>query len=163
MLYAGLGALGLVLMFFGARYAKREYHLSKPSKIWVPLPLRADISMADQNNLAAQIGERLRTDAILRQVVVEAGLQEKFGQPSEDAAVKELERRMFVEVGTATTPSGMEVPSINIGVSGTGHEKEVLGEASTSFIKHVWIMLGIDPATGKPVGNGAASAPPGSF
>jgi hypothetical protein len=163
MLYAGLGGVGLVLMFFGARYAKREYYLGKPSKIWVPLGLREDISMEEQNYLVEQINGKLRTDAILRTVVIDVGLQEKFAQSTEDAAVKELERRLFVDAGTATTPSGKEVPSINVGVSGTGHESAVLGEASTSLIKHVWIMLGIDPTTGNRIDQKAVPALPGSF
>lgn len=150
MLWAGLGAVGLVLMFFGARFAWREYHLSKPDKVWVPLALRTDLSMADQQKLADQINERLRSDVILRKVVADVGLQEKFGQPSEDAAVKELDRRLFVEVGSADTAEGL-VPSINIGVRGIGHEHDVLGEAATRIIKDVWVMIGIDPVTGKPL------------
>ena len=55
-------------MFFGAKFAWREYQLGKPDKIWVPLVLPADMSMA------GQINEGLRTDAILRKVVTEAGL-----------------------------------------------------------------------------------------
>lgn len=169
MLWAGLGIVGLVLMFFGARFAKfawSEYHLGKPARIWVPLALRPDISMADQKKLAEQIGERLRSDEILRKVVVDVGLQEKFKQPDEDAAVKELDRRLFVEVGSADTPNG-SVPSINVGVSGNGHEKKVLGEASTRIIRDVWRMLGIDPETGNRLDNGAGGQaplePPGSF
>lgn len=157
MLWAVLGAVGLVVMFFGARYAKREYHLRQPSKIWVPVALRPDLSMADQKKLAEQIEAKLRTDEILRSVVVDVGLQAKFKQPSEDAAVKELDRRLFVEVGSADTPNG-SVPSINIGVAGTGHERDVLGEASMRIIRDVWRMIGIDPETGKPINPG--NAPP---
>ena len=135
-------------MFFGAKFAWREYQLGKPDKIWVPLALPADISMVDQEKLAEQINEGLRTDAILRKVVTDAGLQEKFDKPDEDAAVKELDRRLFVEIGTADTPNG-SLPSINVGLSGTGHEKAVLEDASIRIIKDVWLMLGIDPTTGK--------------
>jgi hypothetical protein len=162
MLYACLGVAGLVLMFFGARYAKREYHLGQPARMWVPLPLQGGVSMEGQNKLIKEIGEKLRTDAVLREVVIDAGLQEKFGQPTEDAAVRDLDRRMFVEAGTVKSPSGIEVPSINIGVSGTGHDQAILAEASTSLIKHVWIMLGFDPLTGKRMDQDAP-APPGSF
>ncbi len=34
----------ILLMFFGARFAWREYHLGKPARIWVPLALRPDLS-----------------------------------------------------------------------------------------------------------------------
>lgn len=150
--------MGLILAFFGARFAWREYHLSKPAKIWVPIALRADLSMADQKKLADQINERLHTDEVLRKVVTDLGLQVKFGLPSEDAAVKELERRIFVEVGTAETPAGL-VPSVNVGVSGTGHEKVILEESSMRVVKDVWRMLGIDPETGKPIQQPAPQAP----
>jgi hypothetical protein len=144
-------------MLFGAKYARKEYLLGKPDKVWVPLALRADISMADQSKLAEQIGAKLRTDEMLRQVVIDVGLQEKFNQPSQDAAVKDLDRRLFVEAGSADTPAGT-VPSINVGVRGTGHEHDILGEASMRIIKDVWRILGIDPDTGKPLD--FADAPP---
>lgn len=160
ILWAALGAVGLVVMFFGARYVKREYHLRQPSKIWVPIGLRADLSMDDQIKLAEQIEEKIRKDEILRAVVVDVGLQAKFKQPSEDAAVKELDRRLFVEVGSADTPKG-SVPSINIGVRGIGHEGDILGEASMRIIRDVWRIIGIDPDTGKPIDSGSASPPDG--
>lgn len=153
MLWTVLGVVGLVVMFFGARYAKREYHLRQPSRIWVPLALRADFSMEDQKKLAEEINASLRTDEILRAVVMDLNLQEKFKQPSEDAAVKELDRRLFVEVGSADTPNG-SVPSINIGVSGIGLEADILGEASMRIIREVWRMYGIDPETGKQIDPG---------
>lgn len=144
-------------MLFGAKYARSEYYLRKPAKIWVPLALRPDLSMADQKKLAEQIDGKLREGDLLRQVVIDVGLQEKFKQPDLDAAVNELKRRLFVDVGSADTPQGL-VPSINIGVSGIGHERKVLGEASTRIIRDVWRMIGIDPETGKPMNQG--NAPP---
>jgi len=161
MLWAVSGVVGLVALFFGARFAKSEYHLRQPAKIWVPVALRADLSIADQKMLAGQIEEKLRTDEILRAVVVDVGLQQKFKQASEDAAVKDLNRRLFVEVGSADTPTG-SVPSINIGVSGIGREGEVLGEASVRIIRDVWRMIGIDPDSGKPFEPGK-TPPPAAF
>jgi hypothetical protein len=152
---------GLVAMFFGARYAKREYHLRQPSKIWVPIALKADLSMEVQEKLAEQIEKRLRSGEILRAVALDLGLQEKFKQTSEDATVKELERRLFVEAGSADTEQGT-VPSINVGVSGKGLENDMLGEISMRIIRDVWPMLGIDPDTGKSIQPGN-TLPPDSF
>ena len=148
MLWIAFGVVSLVLMFFGAKYARHQYYLGKPDKVWVPLPLREGISVADQKKIADQIREKLHTDTILRKVVIDVGLKEKFKQPTEDAAVKELARRLFVEVGSAETPNG-SMPSVNIGLSGIGHEHAVLGEAATRIIKDVWVIIGIDPITGK--------------
>ena len=150
MLWTALAVVGLVLMFFGAKFAWREYHFAKPDKIWVPIALRADLSMEDQKKLADSISKELRKDVVLRKVVLDIGLQEKFKQPSEDAAVKELGRRLFIEVGSAETPTGL-VPSINIGVNGIGRERDLLTETATRIIKDVWVMIGIDPVTGKPL------------
>jgi hypothetical protein len=75
--------------------------------------------------------------------------------------VKELNRRLFVEVGSADTPNG-SVPSINVGVAGIGHETKLLGEASMRIIRDVWRMIGIDPETGKPI-NSENASPLGGF
>jgi len=150
MLFAGLGIMVLALLVGGGLYGYRDFLRSKPAPIWVPLPLRADISMAEQEKMAKEIDTRLRTDEILRQIAIDVDLQKKLKQPSLNAAVKELDRRLFVKPGSADTPSGT-VPSINIGVNGNGHEKEVLGETATRIIKDVWKILGIDPVTGQPI------------
>lgn len=153
--------MGLFLLAGGGYYARKQYYAAKPAPIWIPLALRADISMTEQKSLAEQIDEKLRTDTILRQIVIDADLQKGFNQPTEDAAVKELDRRLFVKVGTADTPNGT-VPSINVGVNGNGKEKEVLGKAAQRIIRDVWRMIGIDPDTGQPL-QAPASPPPDTF
>jgi hypothetical protein len=104
MLYAGLGIFGLMLLAVGGYLGLREYRLGKPAPIWVPVPLRVGIPMEDQEALAKKIEDKLRDDALLRQVVIDANLQQGFEQPTEDAALEELKRRLFVKVGTAQTP-----------------------------------------------------------
>lgn len=161
MLWAVLAIFGLVVLFFGAKYAKKEYRLRQPDRIWVPITLRQDLSMEDQKKLAEQIEEKLRANEILKAIVMDVGLQAKFKQSSEDAAMEELDRRLFVDVGSADTPNG-SVPSINIGVSGTGREKKILEETSMRIIRDVWRMIGIDPETGQPINPGNAP-PAGEF
>lgn len=148
MLYAGLAVFGLVLLVGGGLYGYREHLRSKPAPIWVPLALRADISMEDQSKLAEELETKLRNEDLLRQVAIDADTQSQLKLPSEDAAVKELEKRLFVKAGTANTPTGT-VPSVNIGFNGNGHEKKATGDAATRIIKDVWKMLGIDPETGE--------------
>ncbi len=104
--------------------------------------------MEDQNKLAEKIEEGLRRDGILRQVVIDEDLERKFNSTSQEAAVKELESRLFVKVGTADTMNGT-APAIHVGVNGTGREKEVLGDTAQRIIRDVWRMIGIDPDTGK--------------
>jgi len=159
MLYAGLGIFGLMLLAVGGYLGLREYRLGKPAPIWVPVPLRVGIPMEDQEALAKKIEDKLRDDALLRQVVIDANLQQGFEQPTEDAALEELKRRLFVKVGTAQTPQGISVPSINVGVDGTRREKKVLEDAAIRMIKDVWRMIGIDPETGRPVNQPSGEIP----
>ncbi|MDP4623873.1 MAG: hypothetical protein NWT08_01920 [Akkermansiaceae bacterium] len=159
MLWAALAAVGVALLGGGALYGLKEYRANKPDKIWVPLPLRADLSMAEQKDLAEKIDVELRKDERLRKVVTDLGLVKKFNVADEDAAVKELESRLFVDVGSADTPNG-QVPSINIGVRGISRENPLLREMASRIIKDVWVMIGIDPNTGKRLdGTGMSDAP----
>lgn len=154
-----LAAVGLSLLGGGALYGYREYWANQPDKVWVPLPLRADLSMADQKDAAEKIDAGLREDEVLRGVVGDLGLVGKLGVVDEDAAVKELGGRLFVEVGSADTPGGT-VPSIHIGVRGISRENPLLMEMATRIMKDVWLMLGVDPETGRPLGEAGA---PGGF
>lgn len=150
MLYVGIGIAGLILLTGGGLYGYREYLRSKPAPVWMPITLKADISMADQKALAEEIAEKLNNDDLLRQIVIDADLQKGFKQPSEEAAIKELKGRLFSKAGTADTANG-PMPSVNVGLSGTGGESEVLFRASKRIMKDVWRMMGIDSETGKPL------------
>ena len=106
MLWVLLGIVGLAVLLFGALLAKREYHARQPSRMWVPVTLRPDLSIEDQKKIAGIIDEKIRNEDILRKVVIDVGLKDKFKQPTVEAAVIELDRRLFVEAGTAQTPQG---------------------------------------------------------
>lgn len=163
MLWAVLSVVVLGLLVGGGLFGYREYLRGKPDRIWLPLTLRADFSMEDQKKLAEQIEAKLKTDEVLRQIVIDVDLQKKFSHPTQEAAIKDLKRRLFVETSTADTPSGT-VPSVNIGVAGKGGEHDVLGEATTRLIKDVSRMMGIDPETGKPINSpGVVPAGTGDF
>lgn len=159
MLYAGLAAFGLVLLAGGAYFARKEYYASKPGPVWVPVPLRMDMPLADQEALAGKIEEKLRDDDLLRRVVTDADLRAGFGSPTEDEALEELKGRMFVKAGRMDLPQGGSVPSIHVGLNGKQREKKVLGEAATRLGKDVWLMLGIDPETGRQLNAPAGAAP----
>ncbi len=161
ILWVVLAVVGLGLLAGGGLYGLREYRKGRPAPIWVPLGLRVDISMAEQEKLAREIETRLRDEELLGKVVADLGLKEKFGVADDAAAIKELDSRIFVKVGTADTPAG-SVPSINVGADGTGHDREISGEIATRIIKDVWRMIGIDPETGKPL-PGAGGGKPDDF
>lgn len=151
-LLAAIAIAGLVLAAVGGTFALREYRAEKPSPIWVPLALRPDISMAEQKELAEKIEANLRKKAVLRKIVEDVRLQEKYGVADVEAAVAELDRRLFVRPGKAETPQGVSVPSVNVGVEGTKRDQAISEQSATRIIKDVWKMLGIDPETGKEIG-----------
>ncbi|MGJ8642604.1 MAG: hypothetical protein ACSHX9_04280 [Luteolibacter sp.] len=162
MLWAVLAVVGITLLGGGAYYGYREYWANQPDKIWVPLPLPASYSMAQQKELADKIEEKLRKEETLKSVVADLGLKEKFNVVDEGAAVKELNKRLFVDVGSADTPDGT-VPSINIGVRGISRETELLTEMAMRIIRDVWEMIGIDPNTGKMKNRGETLDSPGGY
>ncbi len=164
MLYAGLAVIGLLLLAGGGYYGFHQYRMGKSAPRWVPLPLRYGVPMEEQKELARQLEEKLRNDEFLKTVVVDAKLKEGFEVESEEAALEELKRRMFVKVGTFQMPTGSgTVPSVNIGVEGTRREKEVLDAASTCLIREAWRLMGIDPNTGRSSQSSAPLLPPSDF
>lgn len=151
ILWAVLGVVGLALIGGGGLYGYREYSQGKPAPIWVPIPLNPETPLEKREEIAAEMSEKLRTDEILGKVVSDLGLVGKFGVSDEAAAIEELGRRLFVEVGTAATGLG-EIPAINVGMNGSRREVELSTEMTERVVKDVFRMIGLDPETGRPLG-----------
>ncbi|MFT4176553.1 MAG: hypothetical protein QM627_07835 [Luteolibacter sp.] len=144
-----IGVIAVVLAFGGGGYGLWSYRQHRPDKIWVPLPLNPALS--DEHR--AKVTEELKTkllasDEILARVCTELSLAEKWNLPSTDAAVAELKKRMFIEIGE-TSISGTTVPTANVGVSGKRKERKLLGEISTRLMKEVWQILGLELPPGQ--------------
>ncbi|MGJ8634384.1 MAG: hypothetical protein ACSHX7_10730 [Luteolibacter sp.] len=150
MLYVGLAVVGLILAGAGGLYALKEYRDAKPGPIWAQMPLNPELPDEKREELAIQIKEGLLREGVLDEVVAEAGLTEKFGLGSDEETVKEMEKRVFVKVGTVAMPAG-KVPSLNIGVEGKRGERATLEAAAMGLMKKVWVMMGLDPETGRPL------------
>lgn len=147
ILWVILGIVGLGILGAGGIYAISEYRQSRPTPIWVPLQLQVDISTTEQSELAVDIDRKLRADGRLEKVVADLNLADRFDVANEGAALAELENRLFVEAGTAATPTGT-VPSINVGMRGKRREEELLSTIVTALTKQVWEIVGLDPETG---------------
>lgn len=135
-----LGTAGL----FGARMAWRAYNNEKPAPVWVPLAVNPDTPIEKQDETAKKLGERLHEESILVEVARDLNLRQTWNLPSDDAAAKELGRRMFVRTGTMDTPQGA-LPAIHIGVNGKLKERGDSERISMRILDEVWPILGVEP------------------
>ena len=132
--------------FFGARTAWRAYNDGKPAPVWVPLAVNPDTPIEQQDKTAKELGERLHDDGILLKLTKELNLRQTWSLPDDEAASKELGRRMFVRTGTMDSPKGA-IPAIHIGVHGKYKEINDSKRISERLIQEVWPILGIEPPT----------------
>lgn len=130
--------------FFGARTAWRAYNDGKPAPVWVPLAVNPDTPIEQQDKTAKELGERLHEDEMLMELAKDLNLRKTWNLPSDEAAAKELGRRMFVRTGTMDTPKGA-IPAIHIGVHGKFKEVDESKRISMRVIEEVWPLLGIEP------------------
>ncbi len=140
----------MLLMLVGAKFALNGYRGNKPDQIWLPIPLGEDLLPEEQRAFADKMNESLRNPELQKQVVLDTQLREKLKLASEAEAIKELNRRFYVELGSAEAAQGT-VPTLNIGVKGIRHENEILGQLVTRIARDFFKINGIDPQTGKPI------------
>lgn len=143
-----LGAVGAVLLgvvgLCGAYLAYKNHKQNQPQPMWVPLPVRQDLPVAEQDKAARELKEKLCVESILLKVSQDMGLAGKWQLPSDKEAAAELGRRVFVRTGDAATPMG-NVPAIHIGVNGKVKESQLSGQIAMRLMEDVWKILGIDP------------------
>ncbi len=96
-----------------AYWIYREHKQNLPTKIWLPVPT-ADWTAEERIEDAAMLKEKLSDLALLVQISKDSGYAKSMGFVTDEVAAKDLQRRLFTEIGTADTPSG-KVPSINVG------------------------------------------------
>jgi hypothetical protein len=134
----------LLLMMGGLLFAYQQYKLNKPQAMWVPLPVRQDISMEDQKKAAEDLKARLCVESVFLKVSKDMGLPAKWELASDNEAAAELGKRVFVRPGDADTPMG-KVPAIHIGVNGKVRDRQLSGEIAMRLMDDVWKILGVDP------------------
>lgn len=140
-----LAGVLFVLLLAGGGYARFAYNRNQPDRIWLPLKLPE----SDLKPVSKKLDEALRKPALLSTIVKELSLVSKFNVPNEEAAVAELSKRMYVEVGEAFPPSD-RTPSINVGVAGKRKEHALLDEISKRLSKEVSALFGIKQPTAGP-------------
>ena len=131
-------------MMGGLLFAYQQYKLNKPQQMWVPLPVRQDLPIADQDKAAKDLKAKLCVESVFLKVSKDMGLPAKWKLASDKEAAAELSKRVFVRTGDADTPMG-KVPAIHIGVTGKVKDKELSGQIAMRLMDDVWKILGIDP------------------
>jgi hypothetical protein len=126
---AGVGLVGTYLWLQGER-AKR------PDRIWVPLVLNPEVPVEQHENAATELRERLESDEVLGKICTELALQSRWGHATEDQAIAELRRRLFVEIGEHDYQ-----PSMNIGFDGISRENAMLRELTERLMEDVAKIL----------------------
>lgn len=149
-LWIVLGLVGMLLMLVGAKFALDVYRGNKSDQIWVAIPIREDLLPEEKQAFADKMNESLRNPELQKQVVLDTQLREKLKLASEAEAIKELNRRFYVELGSAEVSQGT-VTTLNIGVRGIRNENEILGQLATRIARDFFKINGIDPQTGKPI------------
>lgn len=141
--------VALVLLAGGAAVGYRTIKMNRPAPMWVPLAVNPELSYEQRTGVAKELKSKLATPETLLKVSKELRLAQEWQLPDDQAAATELGKRLFVDPGQMSTPTG-SVPSLNIGVRGKLKEKELSGRIAMRMMQDVSKILGIKmPAAAK--------------
>lgn len=138
------GVVAMLLMGAGGFFALKAYKQSRPSPVWVPMPINPELPVAKRDEIIAELKAGLSEKERLVLVSKDVGLRAKWDLPSDEDGAAEIASRLFVREGEADTPQG-KVPAIHIGIKGKRKESKVSGEIAMRLMKDVWDILGIEP------------------
>lgn len=119
-------ALVLLLLGGGAVFGLWKFKQTRPDRIYVPLHFSTESTTEQRRQTADEMRSRLLTREILAAVARDTNVASAWNLGSEEAAVEELSKRAFVEVGEAPSPSGGRAPSLNVGFRGIRAENGML-------------------------------------
>jgi hypothetical protein len=140
----------MLVALVGAKFVLDEYRANKPDKIWMPFTLSQDLLPEEHEAFVKKTDESLRKEKILKQVVIDTKLRDKLKLATDEEAIKDLNRRLFVELDSADTPQG-SITIVNVGVKGIRRENKLLKDLCARIARDFFILNGIDPKTGKPI------------
>lgn len=141
-----LAALVLCLLGGGSVYGYWKYKQNLPEKRWVPLPFNPEASEAQRLESVKMMRDRLLTDDILTGVVRDCDVQGKWKLPSEEAAVEELRKRVFIDIGE-TIFKGIPTATLNIGFKGKAGERPELDLLAERLMQDVKRFIGPPPSS----------------
>lgn len=149
-----IGVLVLGLLMAGALFGYREYLRASPAAIWVPMPVKVDLTLEKRREVCDELKKALLDKELLLRVVKDVDLAKKWELTSDAAAVDQVSKRLFVRPGDMETKNG-RMPAIHIGVKGKGWERDVLGEVATRMMQEVFRLMGME----QPKPNGLEAPP----
>jgi hypothetical protein len=142
----------VVLLVSGAGigyWKYREHKQNLPTRIWLPIPTKPELALEEREKVATLLREKLSDLALLTQVSKDSGYAKEMGFPADEEAAKDLQKRLFAEVGLAETPNG-KVPSINIGFDCKVKEFGKMTKVTNRLMADIGIILGLPAPKQKP-------------
>jgi hypothetical protein len=131
-----LGALVLSLLGGGLMFLYWKHHQARPDRQWVPLAFDPEASQQQRDKTVEDLRKALFNETVLTGIVRDCGIESKWEFESEQAAVDEIKRRVFIETGE-TVLKGIPTATVNIGFKGTVREQPELKLLAGRLIKDV--------------------------
>lgn len=135
----------ITLLIVGGGFAYKNHKQNRAHPVWVPLRINPELPLEKQNEIAKALKSGLSNPEVLLKVSMDLNLPKALGLKSDEQAADVIASRLFVDVGKASSPNGIEVPAINVGVKGIEKDQEISGKIAVRLIQDVWKILGIDP------------------
>ncbi len=129
-----------VVLVFGAGAGYVLMKLNQPDPRWMPLLLNPELPEEKREEVAAELRTMILERERLLKMVREEDVVKGLGFSSEEEAVLELERRIFIKVGEAATEMGY-VPALHIGVSGKRKERSEVEKLAMRVMKEVQAVI----------------------
>lgn len=134
----------MVLLLGGTTFAYKNYKATRPYPVWIPMPLRPDLTAEKQDELVKLMKLKLAEHDFLLSASKELGLPKLWTLPTDAACADELGKRLFVRIGDQQTKVG-RVPTLDVGVHGIQKEREISEKISALLMRHVAEIIGIKP------------------
>lgn len=120
----------------------RDYKQNKPTRIWLPIPTKPELSLEQRQEVVTLLKEKLSELPLLTKVSKDSKYAEDMGLATDEAGATDLKQRLFVEIGTAESPAG-KVASINVGFSCKVKEFERMKKVTTRIMVDIGNVLGL--------------------
>lgn len=126
-----------VLLVLGGGIGYHTHQMNRQiHPVLLQFPLPAEVSPATRDATVQTLREKLGETALLTQVSKDVGLAKKLRLATNEAAVSDLAKRLFVEPGVADLPQG-RVPVISIGLNCKVKEYNLMVEVGNHLNKAI--------------------------